>query len=258
MSKVQKVQAVQSEEKAEVKTDLRELSITVEDMLEAGCHFGHQARRWSPKIEPYLYGAKDGIHIFDLFQTYTCLQKAAQRAYELGAAGKSLVFLGTKRQAQAVVQEEALQAGAPFVTTRWLGGTITNWDQIKKSIHRMNTIASDLDSGTLDRYTKRERILLEKEKNRFSRFLGGISHLKSAPDALFVIDIQHEKGAIKEARTKDVEVIGIVDTNADPNLVQYPIPANDDAIRSIKLIVHEVGQAYKQGVEAWQKNQSSQ
>lgn len=232
------------------------LTVSVEDLLAAGSHFGHKAQRWSPKIAPYLYGEKDGIHIFDLFKTHEMLRKAAQRAYDLGRSGKSLVFVGTKRQAQAVILEETSAINASFVITRWLGGTITNWEQIKISINKMNKLTQDLSAGALDeKYTKRERILMEKEKNRLERFLGGIATLKTAPDALFIVDISHEKGAVKEAKAKGIEVIALVDTNADPTLVKYPIPANDDAIRSIKLIVHEIAVAYKEGRDTWQRTQ---
>lgn len=232
-------------------TKATSFSVDVKDLLEAGSHFGHQAQRWSPKIAPYVYAKRNGVHIFDLFKTAQKLEEAAKFAYELGKNGKTLVFLGSKRQAQEIVKEEATAAGALFITVRWMGGTITNWDQIRKSIDKMLQLKKDREEGSLVKiYTKKERVLIDKDINRLERFFGGVATLKAIPDALFVIDIKKEAGAVREAIVKKVPVIGIVDSNSDPTMVDYPIPANDDAIHSIKIITHTIAQAYKEGRSA--------
>jgi len=229
-------------------------SIDPKVLLEAGCHFGHQAQRWCPKMAPYIYAERNGVHIFDLIQTAQRLQDAAQFAYELGKQNKNIVFIGTKRQAQEIVREEAIAAGAMYTTVRWLGGTITNWEQVKKSIDKLNRLKKDREEGKLEQmYTKRERVLIDKDIARLERFLGGISALNKEPDAIFVVDAAKEEGAVKEARVKGIPVIAIVDSNQDPTDINYVIPANDDAVRSIKVIVHAVAEAYKEGKAAWQK-----
>lgn len=235
-------------------TKAKSFSVDVKELLEAGSHFGHQAQRWSPKIAPYVYTKRNGVHIFDLFRTVQKLEEAAQFAYELGKNGKILVFVGSKRQAQEIVKEEAIAAGALYITVRWMGGTITNWDQIKKSIDKLLQLKKDREEGALEKiYTKKERVLIDKDINRLERFFGGVSSLKAIPDALFIVDIKKEIGAVKEAATKGVPVIGIVDTNSDPTMVDYPIPANDDAVHSIKIITHTIANAYKEGRSAWGK-----
>lgn len=226
--------------------------VDVKDMLEAGCHFGHQAQRWNPKMAPFIYTTRNGVHIFDLFQSAQRLEAAAAHIYALAKEGKNVVFVGSKRQAQDIVKEEALAAGAMFITVRWMGGTITNWDQIKKSIDRLNTLKKDREEGKLDVYTKKERVLFDKEINKLERFLGGIAQLKQIPDAIVVVDVKKEDNAVREAKAKNVPVIGIVDSNSDPDIT-YPIPANDDAVRSIKLIVHALAAAFKEGRSACQK-----
>ncbi|MBI5151028.1 MAG: 30S ribosomal protein S2 [Candidatus Pacebacteria bacterium] len=228
-------------------------SVDVKDMLEAGCHFGHQAQRWSPKIKPYIYTEKNGVHIFDLFKTAAKLEEACQAVYALAKEGKNVVFVGTKRQAQDIVREEAIAAGAPYIVVRWLGGTLTNWEQIKRSLDKMKKLKKDREEGKLDIFTKKERVLIDKDIARLERFFGGIESLNAAPDALFIVDIGKEDGVVKEAVMKDVPVVGIVDSNCDPTKVKYPIPANDDAVRSIKLLVHAVANAYKEGRMACQK-----
>lgn len=229
-------------------------SIDPKVLLEAGCHFGHQAQRWCPKMAPYIYAERNGVHIFDLIQTAQRLQDAAQFAYELGKQNKNIVFIGTKRQAQEIVREEAIAAGAMYTTVRWLGGTITNWEQVKKSIDKLNRLKKDREEGKLEQmYTKRERVLIDKDIARLERFLGGISALNKEPDAIFVVDAAKEEGAVKEARVKGIPVIAIVDSNQDPTDINYVIPANDDAVRSIKVIVNAVAEAYKEGKAAWQK-----
>src|SRR3989344_2047900 len=228
-------------------------AVDVKDLLEAGCHFGHQAQRWNPKIASYVYTKRNGVHIFDLFQTAKKLEAAAQFVYSLAKEGKTVIFIGSKRQAQDIVREEAVAAGAPYITIRWLGGTITNWDQVKKSIDKLNRLKQDKMDGKLDVYTKRERVLIDKDISRLERFFGGISQIKGIPDAIVVVDTKKEDNAVKEAITKKVPVVGIVDSNSDPERIDYAIPANDDAVRSITLIVHTLANSYKEGRSAWQK-----
>ncbi len=233
--------------------DTQTFSVDVKEMLEAGCHFGHQSKRWNPKMAQYIYTQRNGVHIFDLFKTAQALEQAMQFAYNLGKECKTLVFLGTKRQSQEIVREEAIAAGAPHITVRWMGGTLTNWDQIKKSIDKLNQLKKDKEEGKLDIYTKKERVLIDKDIAKLERFLGGVATLKTPPDALFIVDAGKESGAVKEAKVKRVPVIAMVDSNTDPTPVDYPIPGNDDAVRSIKLFVHAIANAYKEGRSACQK-----
>jgi small subunit ribosomal protein S2 len=226
--------------------------IDVKQLLEAGSHFGHQAKRWHPKMEPYIYAKRDGVHIFDLIITAEKLKAAAELVYELGKSGKSVVFVGTKRQAKEIVKEEAIQSGAMYIVNRWLGGFISNWEQVSKSNREMISIRKGLEDGSYKNYTKKERLLLEKKIQRLERFFGGVSELKQKPDALFIIDAGREKTAIKEAISHNIPVIGMVDSNDDPTPIDYVVPANDDAARSIKYIVHVIAEAYKAGKAAKQ------
>lgn len=222
----------------------------VHQLLEAGCHFGHQAKRWHPKMAPYIYAKKDGVHIFDLIITEKQLRLAALKVYELAKAGKNIVFVGTKRQAKEIVREEAIQAGAMYIVNRWLGGFVTNWEQVSKSVRSMTQMKNDLKEGKYKHYTKMEKLLIEKEVARLERFFGGVADLKAIPDALFVVDIGREKTAILEANQANIPVIAMVDSNDDPSNVDIVVPANDDAARSIKLIVHTIAEAYKAGKAA--------
>jgi small subunit ribosomal protein S2 len=220
--------------------DLREL-------LEAGAHFGHQSRRWHPKMAKWIYAEKDGVHIFDLAKTAQQLQIAYNYAYDLGKKGKILVLVGTKKQARDVIKEIAAPAGLMTITSRWLGGLLTNWDQVNKSLRRMVEIEKGLKEGKFDQYTKRERVLMDKERTRLERFFGGIRELKGRPDAIFVIDPGREKVAVLEAGKVGVPIIGLVDSNTNPDAIDLPIPANDDAVRSIAYIVKAVVTGYEAG-----------
>jgi small subunit ribosomal protein S2 len=198
-------------------------------------------------MKEWIYMEKDGVHIFDLAKTAAQLQTAYNYAFELGQKGKTLVFVGTKRQAREVVREAAADAGAMHITSRWLGGLLTNWDQVQKSLKRMLSIETGLQDDTFKGYTKFERVQLEKEANRLKRFFEGIKALKNRPDAIFVIDPSREKNVVKEALTVGVPLIALIDTNADPRDIDIPIPANDDAITSIQLVVEAVAAGYKAG-----------
>jgi len=228
--------------------------ITLQELLDAGCHFGHQAKRWHPKMKQYIYGVRDGVHIFDLVKTRTNLLEALAYVEKIAAEGKVIVFVGTKRQAQAIVSEEAKKAGFPYVAQRWLGGTITNWEQIKKSIEKLIDMSKKREEGEYKKkYTKREQGLIDQTINRLQRRVGGLVDLKKAPDVLFVVDVKNEFAAVHEAGVRGVIVVGMVDTNTDPDLASYVIPANDDAVGSIKLIVSAIGEAAKNGKDAYER-----
>jgi small subunit ribosomal protein S2 len=223
--------------------DLREL-------LEAGCHFGHQARRWHPKMAKWIYTEKDGVHIFDLAKTAQQLQHAYNYAYDLGKQGKTLIVIGTKKQAREIIKEVATPNGVMTITSRWLGGLLTNWEQVSKSLRRMIEIETGLKEGKFDHYTKRERVLLDKERQRLERFFGGIRELKGKPDALFIIDPGREKVAVLESSRNNIPMIGLIDSNTNPEQIDIPIPANDDAVKSIQFIVKAVVDGYVAGKKA--------
>lgn len=217
------------------------------ELLEAGAHFGHQSRKWHPAMAEYIYMEKDGIHIFDLAKTAAQMKLAYDYAYHLGMNGKTVVFVATKRQAREIVKAAAEDAGAMFITARWLGGLLTNWEQVSKSLKRMLDIEEGLATDKFKGYTKFERNQMEKEQNRLERFFAGIAKLRQRPDALFIIDPLREKNAVKEAEAMNVPIIAMVDSNSDPRPVTVAIPANDDAATSIELVVKAVAAGYKAG-----------
>jgi small subunit ribosomal protein S2 len=220
------------------------------DLLEAGMHFGHQSAKWHPKMADYLHMEQDGVHIFDLAKTAEQLKLAYNYLYQLGQTGKTVIFVGTKRQARDLVREAAGSAGAYFVAQRWMGGMLTNWDQISKSIRRMNDIAEGLESGRFDAYTKFERVQLEKEHGRLERFFEGVKGMKGKPDCLVVIDPRHEKIAVGEAAKVGVPIVALVDSNTSPDLIDLVIPGNDDAVSSVELTVKQLAEAYANGKKA--------
>ncbi len=220
--------------------DLRQL-------LEAGCHFGHHTKKWHPMMAEWIHMEKDQIHIFDLAKTAKQLQLAYNYAFMLASQGKSLVIVGTKKQAKDIVRTVALEAQMPYIASRWLGGTLTNWEQISKSIKNMIKIEKGLKDGDFNHLTKFERTQLEKQAARLSRFFDGLRELKNTPDALFIIDPKKERITITEALANEVPVVALIDTNGDPREVSLPIPANDDAVGSIELIVKAVAEGYKAG-----------
>ncbi len=228
-------------------------AIDLKALLEAGVHFGHQAQRWNPKMSSFIYDTKDGVHIFDLVKTAAQLEKAMVFVRQLGKQGKTVVFVGTKRQAQDLVTAAAQSVGAMYITARWLGGLITNWEQVSKSISKMNDIKKGLAEGKYDQYTKYERTQLQKEVDRLSRFLGGVADLKTVPDAIFVVDVSEEAVAVKEAKIAGVPIIALVDSNGNPEDIDYIIPGNDDAVSAIQIIVNLVVQAYGEGKKMGRK-----
>ncbi len=211
--------------------------VTMRKLLESGAHFGHQTRRWNPKMKEYVYTSKAGTHIIDLNQTIDALEVAYAKMREIGEKNGKVLFVGTKRQAQTIVLDEALRSGSFFINQRWLGGLLTNFRTIQKSIRRLIEIEMMEENGTINVYPKKEIIQLRKEATRLETFLGGIKEMKKLPDAIFVVDPTEDTIPVLEARKLKIPVFGIMDTNADPSMLDYGIPANDDAVRSVRLIV---------------------
>jgi small subunit ribosomal protein S2 len=225
-------------------------SVSIKDLLEAGVHFGHQTRRWNPKMKQFIFGERNGIYIIDLQKTHRMLQDALQFVQDLAAQGKNVLFIGTKRQAQEVIAEEAKRCGMPFVTERWLGGLLTNFVTVRRSLERLRELEMTLtgpQETQRERLTKKELAHLDKERERLEKNLTGIKGMKSVPDAVFVIDTRREAIAVAEARKLKVPVIGILDTNSDPDEVDVPIPGNDDALRAIRLFASKVADAVLAG-----------
>ncbi|GEM_PF-83988 len=218
--------------------------ISMKQLLEAGVHFGHQTRRWNPKMDKYIYTSRGGIHIIDLQKTVGYIDEAYAKLLEIGKNGGKILFVGTKKQAQDVVKEEAIRTGQYYVSQRWLGGTLTNFKTIRKSIRRLHDLYRMDKDGTFERLPKKEVIGLKKEMAKLEKFLSGIKDMRVLPQAVFVVDPMKEKNAVLEARKLGIPVFGIVDTNCDPDLVDVIIPANDDAIRSVKLIVGKLANAF--------------
>jgi small subunit ribosomal protein S2 len=225
-------------------------SVGIKDLLEAGVHFGHQTRRWNPKMKQFIFGERNGIYIIDLQKTHRLLQEALQFVQELATQGKSVLFIGTKRQAQEAIAEEAKRCGMPFVTERWLGGLLTNFVTVRRSLERLRELEMTLtgpQETQRERLTKKELAHLDKERQRLEKNLTGIKGMKSVPDAVFVIDTRREAIAVAEARKLKIPVIGILDTNSDPDEVDVPIPGNDDALRAIRLFAGKVADAVLAG-----------
>ena len=219
------------------------------EMLDAGVHFGHLKRKWNPKMLPYIFNETKGIHIIDLNRTTECLIEAGNAAKSMAKAGKKILFVATKKQARDIVADAARSVNMPYVTDRWLGGMITNFSTIRRSVKKMHNIEKMLEDGSLTSVTKKERLMLTREHAKLNRVLGGISNLNRLPQALFVIDIHHEHLAIAEAKKLGLKTLAMVDTNSDPNKVDFAIPANDDASKSIKIIADYIAGQIKEGLE---------
>jgi small subunit ribosomal protein S2 len=227
--------------------------ISMKQLLEAGVHFGHQTRRWNPKMKTYIFTERNGIYIIDLQKTVKKVEEAFNFVREIAANDGTVLFVGTKKQAQDSVKEEAARAGQYFINQRWLGGTLTNFETIQKRIQRLKALEKMQEDGTFEVLPKKEVILLKKEMDRLEKFLGGIKDMNRLPDALFVIDPRKERIAVAEARKLNIPIVAIVDTNCDPDEVDYVIPGNDDAIRAVKLLTAKMADAVleaKQGEEA--------
>lgn len=233
----------------------------MKQLLEAGVHFGHQTKRWNPKMKEYIFGERNGIYIIDLQKSLRLFKNAVQFVFELGSQGKSILFLGTKRQAQEVIQEEAQRSGLYYVNQRWLGGLLTNFTTIQKSIKRFRELEAMQSNGQYDLLSKKEVARLERERKKLEKNLSGIKEMTQLPEALFVIDTKKEAIAVQEARKLAIPIVGVADTNCDPDEIDYIIPGNDDALRAIRLITNTIAQAYLDGravFEAQQKELAEQ
>ena len=233
------------------------IKVSAKELLASGAHFGHQARRWNPKMAPYLYGVQDGVHVFDLIKTKELLEEALKKLREHSIKGSRILLLGTKKQVKDKIAEVATEAGCFYVNERWLGGTITNFPQIKKSLDRLKDMKSKKEKGEYNNFTKKERLLIDREITRLEGFFGGISELEDLPEILFIVDTKREAGAAKEARSKGIETIGIVDSNCDPTLIDYPIPMNDDATKALEYVLALVGEAIKKRKKSRKSRTSS-
>jgi small subunit ribosomal protein S2 len=225
-------------------------SITMKELLEAGVHFGHQTKRWNPKMKPYIFGARNGIYIIDLQKTVRLFKNAYNFVTESARNGETFLFVGTKKQGQDSVAEEASRCGMHYVNQRWLGGMLTNFATVKQSIERLKKLDSMFGDGSIDAYPKKERLQLEKEREKLEKTLGGIKAMGKLPGVLFVVDPQNEEIAVCEAKKLGIPVVAIVDTNCDPDLIDYVIPGNDDAIRAIRLLTSKIADAVLEGREA--------
>lgn len=232
--------------------------VTLKDMLDSGVHFGHQTQRWNPKMKPYVFGDRGGIHIIDLQKTLEMTKNALAAVEKRAAEGEKIIFVGTKKQAVEAVQEAAGKCGGYYVTKRWLGGTLTNFVTIKQSIDRLKKIDQMREKGELEYFSKKERSQIEKEYAKLNEFLEGIREMKEPPGMIFIVDVTKEHIAVKEAKNLNMGVFGICDTNSDPEEIEYPIPGNDDAIRSIKLFCNLVADAYNAGAKKWEQKLRSQ
>jgi len=219
-----------------------------QQLLEAGVHFGHLKKKWNPKMLPYIFAEKKGIHIIDLNKTLDCLQEAAAAMKQIARSGKKILFVGTKKQAKDIVSECARRVNMPYVTERWLGGMLTNFNTVRKSVKKMQSIEKMLGDGSFDNITKKERLTLSRDKEKMEKVLGGIAQLGRVPAALFIVDIGHEHIALAEAKRLGIVTFGLVDTNCDPNKVEFAVPANDDATKSIAILTNYVTAAIAEGL----------
>jgi small subunit ribosomal protein S2 len=224
-----------------------DLPLSLRALIDAGVHFGHQTRRWNPKMRPFIFGARNGIHIIDLDQTAVLFKRAYDFVVEAVGRGGHVLFVGTKRQAVETVQEEAARAGQFYVTGRWLGGTLTNFRTVKGAIERLRELDRMFEDGTAENFVKKEQMKLKREQERLEKFIGGIKMMNAHPSAVFVIDPHHEHIAVSEARKLHIPIVAITDTNCDPDVIDFVIPGNDDAIRSIKLFTAKLADACIEG-----------
>jgi len=225
-------------------------TITMKELLEAGVHFGHQTKRWDPRMKDYIFGERNGIYIIDLQKTLKMFKEASRFVTELAASGKVILFVGTKRQAQDAIAEEATRCGMFYINNRWLGGLLTNWVTVQKSVKRLQELDEMATDGRYDLLTKKEVIRLERERKHLQANLAGIKNMRRLPDAIFVVDSSNEAIAVKEARKLGIPVVAVVDTNCDPTVVDYVIPGNDDALRAIRLFTSKIADSIAEGAAA--------
>lgn len=226
---------------------------TVEELLESGMHFGHSVNKWNPKMEPYIYTAKQGVHILDLDQTQNLLKEAGEYLFDVASKGGQIIFVCTKKQVAQTAKDEALRCGAMYMNERWIGGTITNYKVIKKSIDRLVSLKKKRDNGDLSMFTKKERLLVDREIERLEKFFGGVVDLKGEPQAVFVVDAKREHTVINECRIFGVPVVALVDTNSDPTGILKIIPGNDDAAKSVSKILQVIADCIKEGYKEYEK-----
>ena len=231
------------------------VEITMKELLEAGVHFGHQTRRWNPKMKEFIFGERNGIHIIDLQKTLKMFREASRFVGELATQGRTVLFVGTKRQAQEAIAEEGQRCGMFFVNHRWLGGTLTNWTTLQKSIKRLKTLKAMIEDGRMAQLSKKEAARLERELKHLQQNLSGVENMTTPPDAMFVIDSHNEQIAVREARRMGIPVIAVVDTNSDPDQVEWVIPGNDDALRAIRLFTSKIADAVVEGRSAFEQTQ---
>jgi len=227
----------------------------MKELLEAGVHFGHQTRRWNPKMKEYIFGERNGIHIIDLQKTLKLFREASRFVSGLAGQGKAVLFVGTKRQAQEAIAEEAQRCGMFYVNHRWLGGTLTNWATLQKSIKRLKTLKAMIEDGRMAELSKKEAARLERELRHLRQNLSGVENMNTPPDVMFVVDSHNEAIAVREARRMGVPVVGVVDTNSDPDQVDWVIPGNDDALRAIRLFTAKIAEAVIEGRSAFEQTQ---
>lgn len=230
------------------------LNVQYEDLLQSGVHFGHLSRKWNPKMKPYIFMERNNIHIIDLMKTQSMLTEACLAARQLARSGRRVLYVGTKKQAKEIISNHAKSVGMPYVTERWLGGMLTNFATVRKSVKKLQSIEKMENDGTFDLLQKKERLMLGRDKEKLDRVLGGIADLTRLPSALFIVDIRKEHIAIAEARRLNIPTIGLVDTNSDPNLVDFAIPGNDDAAKSIDLITRAITEAIREGLNERKMN----
>lgn len=221
--------------------------VSLAQMMESGVHFGHQTRRWNPKMSPYIYTSRNGVHIIDLVQTAQLMEDAYSYMRTAAEQGKKFLFIGTKRQAAGIIAQEAQRCGAYFVNQRWLGGMLTNWATIKKRVERLKDLERRQESGALDLLPKKEAAVLRREMEKLQKYLGGIKMMRKVPDIVLIVDQRREYNAVQECQKLGIPIVSLLDTNCDPDVVDIPIPANDDAIRSIKLIIGKLADAIYEG-----------
>jgi small subunit ribosomal protein S2 len=231
------------------------VEITMKELLEAGVHFGHQTRRWNPKMKEYIFGERNGIHIIDLQKTLKMFRESSRFVGELATQGRSVLFVGTKRQAQEAIAEEAQRCGMFYVNHRWLGGTLTNWSTLQKSIKRLKTLKAMIEDGRMSQLSKKEAARLERELKHLNQNLSGVENMTTPPDAMFVVDSHNEMIAVREARRMGIPVVAVVDTNSDPDAVEWVIPGNDDALRAIRLFTSKIADAVVEGRSAFEQTQ---
>lgn len=229
---------------------------SMQELLEAGVHFGHQVRRWNPKMKPYIFTAREGVHVIDLGQTVTKLEEACEFVKTVGESGSDILFLASKKQARSIVMEEAKRVGARHITERWIGGLLTNWDQTSKNIKKLKELKTKKEAGDFKDRTKKENLMIDREIAKLTRLYGGVEDMEKLPDAIFIVDVRKEENAALEAKKKEIAVVAIADTNANLDLVDWPIPGNDDAIKAIKIVTEAIANAYAEGKAAFVKKAS--